>query len=455
MRRTFTILKLSEFVNAIFSLNSLKKTKTTLLLFAVFLMGSNVTSAQPWTYDFGTATGNPATNPATNFFASTPSGGGTYRVRSGTAGVITLANPGTTLGTGSELQITAGTGTSTTKFSVFGWDSPTTASYLKCKIRSEATNTGNFWIMIGGNSGIYTDNNTTTFTNGVSQLFFSYNASGVLTVQRRDGNAYNASAITQITEATDQIIEIYVNNASTATSYYRGTTTYTLNSQTWDLWVDGTKVSAANGWAKGAGASSISAGTLIGAFGFFAESSSASNAKLFIDDIEYLNALPAAITVPSPTSLSGFSTPSGTPSASQSFTVGGSNLTANLVVTAPADYEVSDQTAGIWGPTVTYTPTSGTVASQTVNVRIKSAAGVGTPSGNVAITSTGATTQNVAVSGIVSAASGPLVTITGSLSPFGNVVTGTSSAEQSYQVNGDNLTNDIVITPPSGFEISL
>ena len=46
MKYTSTILTMTEFVNATFSINSLKKTKSTLLLLAVFFMGWNVSSGQ-------------------------------------------------------------------------------------------------------------------------------------------------------------------------------------------------------------------------------------------------------------------------------------------------------------------------------------------------------------------------------------------------------------------------
>ncbi len=72
-----------------------------LIIFAVLLLTINVSKAQPWTYDFGTGTGTHPTNSvSTTFHTSTPSGGGTYRVRTSPAGgTFVLANPGTSLGT--------------------------------------------------------------------------------------------------------------------------------------------------------------------------------------------------------------------------------------------------------------------------------------------------------------------------------------------------------------------
>ena len=180
---------------------------------------------------------------------------------------------------------------------------------------------------------------------------------------------------------------------------------------------------------------------------------SASSAYLYSITIT-TSVVSPSISTPSPTSLSGFTTPTGTASASQTFTVGGSNLTADLVVTAPTNYEVRENGTGTFGSSVSFTPSSGTVATKTIEVRIAASAGVGTPSGNVACTSTNATTQNVAVSGTVNAASSPVITATGTINAFPNTVAGSTSSEQSYTLQGANLTGDIIVTPPTGFQIS-
>ncbi len=85
-------------------------------------------------------------------------------------------------------------------------------------------------------------------------------------------------------------------------------------------------------------------------------------------------------------------------SPAQSYTVSGVYLTANLVVTAPAGFEVSTLPSSGFGPSVTLIPVSGTVATTTIWVRFAPAA-AGPASGNVTNMSTGATTQNVAVTG--------------------------------------------------------
>jgi len=99
-------------------------------------------------------------------------------------------------------------------------------------------------------------------------------------------------------------------------------------------------------------------------------------------------------------SLTPFATTVGTASASQSFNASGAGLTGNITVTAPASYEVSlDNTT--FAASVTLPSVSGTVASTPVYVRIAASAPLGSPAGTVSLTSTGATTQSIAVTGTV------------------------------------------------------
>ncbi|MDD5570316.1 MAG: sugar-binding protein [Bacteroidales bacterium] len=84
-------------------------------------------------------------------------------------------------------------------------------------------------------------------------------------------------------------------------------------------------------------------------------------------------------------------------SAEKTYTLTGNNLTANVTVTAPAGYEVSKTTGTGFASSVTVTQSSGNV-NQTVYVRFKPTA-VQAYNGNVTNASTGATTQNVALTG--------------------------------------------------------
>lgn len=100
------------------------------------------------------------------------------------------------------------------------------------------------------------------------------------------------------------------------------------------------------------------------------------------------------------------------PSAAQSFTVSGNNLSANLVVTAPTNYEVSKTENGTYTSSVNYTPTEGTVSSETVYIRLAAGRNVGTynyaAASGVSVASEGATTRTAALNGSVTQATGAI-----------------------------------------------
>lgn len=148
-----------------------------------------------------------------------------------------------------------------------------------------------------------------------------------------------------------------------------------------------------------------------------------------------------------------FSTIVGTPSASQSFNVSGTSLTANIVITAPTNFEVSLSSGSGFGATVSITPSGGTVNSTPVYVRYNPSA-AGTHNGNVTVSSTGLTTQNVSVTGTSSNPGNPNLVASGTINPFTTTV-GTPSVAQSFTVDGTNLTANLVVTAPSNFEVSL
>lgn len=209
-------------------------------------------------------------------------------------------------------------------------------------------------------------------------------------------------------------------------------------------------------------------------------------------------------------SLTAFSTSVGTPSAAQSFTFSGSNLSSSIIVTAPNGFEVSLTPTAGFATVVVINPTGTTINTTTVFVRFNPG-NTGTFSGNVTLGSTNATTQNIAVSGQASTftkivcndvqnwdatrvyTSGNEVVYNGkrfsanwwnqgtapstatpweawqligncvysnmtlsttSLSSFTTTV-GTASSNQSFIVNGTELIGQIIITAPSQFEISL
>jgi nucleoid-associated protein YgaU len=90
----------------------------------------------------------------------------------------------------------------------------------------------------------------------------------------------------------------------------------------------------------------------------------------------------------STSSLSPFSTMVGTPSTAQTYTVSGSDLTANISINAPAGFEISED-GSTYSSSLTLTQSGGTVAATTIYVRLTGAA-EGSYGGNITHTSTGA-----------------------------------------------------------------
>lgn len=280
------------------------KLATILIISLVSMIAPNAI-AQPWTYNFGTGTGTANNTNAgsglTTFYSTTvspatatPSGGGTYRVRIGTGGgSLTNPNPGTSLGSGSEANLVAATGTSTNKWGVYDWTGPTSAGYLKAKLRTTSSGNGNLNISFGTNV-LVTDNNgyTNQYNVSAASLTIAYTSGAISSVVRRVSGSNTAITGSGFAKDTDHDIEIYVNNAASATTYTRSGSN-ALNAQSWDLWVDGTKISASGGWAK---AGTLASGANLTGFAFFAESSTSNAASIIIDDLEYSNTLPTTPT---------------------------------------------------------------------------------------------------------------------------------------------------------------
>jgi len=160
-----------------------------------------------------------------------------------------------------------------------------------------------------------------------------------------------------------------------------------------------------------------------------------------------VGSLPAVTAV---SNFSPFSATQGAASAVQTFTVSGANLTGNVTIAAPANFEVSIDGANFFALR-TLASNNGSLAVSSVFARITATAPVGAVSGNFTVSSAGATSQIVAVSGSV--VPPPLITTNGTLAAF-STTAGTASATQSFTVSGANLTGDVTVTAPSGFEMS-
>ena len=141
--------------------------------------------------------------------------------------------------------------------------------------------------------------------------------------------------------------------------------------------------------------------------------------------------IPSAPTNPtlatSVTALSDFNYTEGNgPSATQNFTLSGSDLTEDVVVTAPANFELCLTANGTFGSTVSIVPTSGAIDATSVYVRMAAGLSVNSYSGNLTAVS-GSATATVALGGSVTDM--PIAA-----TPTFSLAEGTFLAEQSVSI---------------------
>ncbi|MDB2418161.1 lamin tail domain-containing protein, partial [Flavobacteriaceae bacterium] len=142
------------------------------------------------------------------------------------------------------------------------------------------------------------------------------------------------------------------------------------------------------------------------------------------------------------------------PSSEGVFQVSGINLTADISVTAPTNFEVSLTSGGTFTSSVSLTQSSGT-ASGAVYVKLVSGLSPDTYTDNASVTSAGADSQTVSLTGTVTAAD-PQITVTAFLDNFAYIASeGGPSPEDSFSVEGLFLQDDISITAPANYEVSL
>ena len=132
----------------------------------------------------------------------------------------------------------------------------------------------------------------------------------------------------------------------------------------------------------------------------------------------------------------------GGPSSEQSFTVSGSLLNSNIVLTPPADFELSNGSGASFVATnpITLTQANGIVAGTTIYSRLKTGLNTGIYTENISVSSVGANINTITCSGTVTA--NPTITLFDITNPTLNTVQG-SSVSQTVNVSGVNLSTDV------------
>lgn len=131
-------------------------------------------------------------------------------------------------------------------------------------------------------------------------------------------------------------------------------------------------------------------------------------------------------------------------------------MTHDISLSAPTNYEISKTSGNEFTTSLTFAETDGSVVESTVYVRLKAGLNVGNYNDeSIDITSTGADAKAVTCSGSVLAAVPTITVSPETLSGLSYVYENGPSGIQSFIVSGVFLTNDISITPPTNYEISL
>ncbi|MCB5247594.1 MAG: hypothetical protein LHW57_06180, partial [Candidatus Cloacimonetes bacterium] len=148
--------------------------------------------------------------------------------------------------------------------------------------------------------------------------------------------------------------------------------------------------------------------------------------------------------------LTGFSTLLGTPSVPQSYQLQGKDLSGNIQIVAPEGFELSSDGGQAWAKSLTVP--AGFAGD--IWVRLTGAK-AGSFDGSIGHQSEGAAGLSLPVNGVVREPILPaLVLAAGGVGPFSTEL-GVPSDPQSYKIQGSNLTGDITITAPEGYEFSL
>lgn len=177
-----------------------------------------------------------------------------------------------------------------------------------------------------------------------------------------------------------------------------------------------------------------------------------------IDDVKLTGISGSPTLTPSVATLTGFNYIVGSgPSANQSFTFTGSDLTSfpgNITVDAGVTaYEVSTDGTNFFS-SVTYAFSSATLAAQTVYVRLKASQPAASYNLQAISITGGGAVAGITASGVVDPNT-PQITV-GAITPSGTFSTTapTPSAISTFTISGINLTDPLTVSPVAGYEYS-
>lgn len=153
--------------------------------------------------------------------------------------------------------------------------------------------------------------------------------------------------------------------------------------------------------------------------------------------------------------LDGFSSTEGKAGAAKTYTIYGSNLSGNLILTASAPFEVSLNSDGPFASSLEIPVSGGSPSGYPVWVRVGTAGVEGPVSGSIAHSGGSAPSQTLAVSGTV-ASGAPRLTL--STATLGGLFAsqGKPGTGKAYFVSGVNLSNPVTVSigTSTNFQVS-
>jgi len=263
-----------------------------LLLFLLFIfLNIQLFSQAPWNYNFGTGTGvfNTPSTSSTSFLP-TPASGTAFVYIGNAGGAFTLSNPGTSLGTGSELVGTAANGDakgSINKFSIYNITNPSPAFSLRFSIRLDGGEDLSEWLLYigdGSDPGFY-DNDVPYFSSTIfTGIKWQFTTTTAINTYVNLGSSWTAttSPSWNMVEATDYTFDIFANNTGSSISYTYQGVSQQVAAGSYDIWLNGVLVrhnDSRGGFT----------GPNISSFAFVGRLSSGNAATIYLDDFSYSN----------------------------------------------------------------------------------------------------------------------------------------------------------------------
>ena len=157
-----------------------------------------------------------------------------------------------------------------------------------------------------------------------------------------------------------------------------------------------------------------------------------------------------------PEELSGFVQTLGSPSPEQTFEVSASSLSDDLVLTITlGDYEISDVSGEGFGTSITISPINGEISARDIYVRLNGTVESNPEEGAIELASVGTENKQVLLEGVITDAPDPILVVNpNELSGFEQELGG-PSAEQTFEVSGTELTDNINLSVTGDYQISL